>query len=176
MSDNPVLSSHEFPKDRVISWVILQFSSKQVYKFDFPFSLYKTRYIRLVLDHLRCIRTGNKIVYVPSLGSKGNCEIRNDKSGHSKESAAAANVTAHELMETITNPNGKGWYNNEDTSLCKLDGECENGDKCAWSFPPELSELTNGSKWKLQMEWSNEAFLNGSGLSNLIGQYGCIYK
>ena len=82
--------------------------------------------------------------------------------------AALANVTAHELMETVTDPAyftttggyWGGWYDSTGA---------ENGDKCAWTFGPSntigLSAGTvsiGGYNWKLQGEWSNKA-QNGTG-------------
>ena len=92
---------------------------------------------------------------------------------HSQGLAAIANVTAHELSETITDPRGSTWY---DAS------GAENGDKCAWTFGPASSPLStfgDGSTWKLQGEWSNAAYSNSySGpstvYSNGSGQKGCL--
>ena len=82
--------------------------------------------------------------------------------------AALANVSAHELMETVTDrayfttTGGYfgGWYDSTGA---------ENGDKCAWTFGPSntigLSAGTvsiGGYNWKLQGEWSNKA-QNGTG-------------
>jgi|GEM_PF-351779 hypothetical protein len=82
--------------------------------------------------------------------------------------AALANVSAHELMETVTDPAyfpptgggyWGGWYD--------LTG-AENGDKCAWTFGPSNTRLSAGTvliggfDWKLQGEWSNKA-QNGTG-------------
>jgi len=106
------------------------------------------------------------VAYMPNVDSVAGCSANDLISGHSKGLAALANVTAHELLETMTDPVGSAWYDSSGN---------ENGDKCAWSFPPTLSTFTNGSKWKLQMEWSNAAFTAGTGLPNGSGQKGCIY-
>lgn len=91
-------------------------------------------------------------------------------SGHSNSQglAALANVTAHEVSETITDPRNGGWYDA---------GNGENADKCAWSFSPNngsLVTLSNNSTWRLQMEWSNNAFSSGTGYANRNGQNACL--
>ena len=75
--------------------------------------------------------------------------------------AALANVSAHELMETVTDPayfppSGAGYWSGWYDSLGS-----ENGDKCAWTFGPSNTRLSAGTvnigtfNWKLQSEWSN---------------------
>lgn len=91
-------------------------------------------------------------------------------SGHTNSQglAAIANVTAHEVSETITDPRNGGWYDSQNG---------ENADKCAWSFSPNnggLVTLTNGGTYQLQMEWSNAAFTAGTGYSNRYGQAACL--
>jgi len=97
--------------------------------------------------------------------------------------AALANVTTHELIETITDPayfspdgNSEywgGWYD--------ADGD-EVEDKCAWTFGPSQtvglsdgSVLVGGYDWKLQGAWSNNAEESGLGYPTQNGQlFGCI--
>jgi len=91
-------------------------------------------------------------------------------SGHTNSQglAAIANVTAHEVSETITDPRNGGWYDA---------GNGENADKCAWSFSPNnsgLVTLSNSSTWRLQMEWSNAAFSAGTGYANRHAQNACL--
>lgn len=50
----------------------------------------------------------------------------------------AASVLAHELEETVTDPNLNAWYSS-------YDGK-ENGDKCAWNFGT-TSTASNGAKY-----------------------------
>ena len=107
-----------------------------------------------------------QVAYMPNLDSTTACHIDDSTTGHSVGLSAVANVTAHELMETITDPRWLGWRDSSGS---------ENGDKCSWVFAPVLSTLSNGSQWKLQMEWSNAAFKAGNGLPNLSGQKGCVY-
>jgi len=109
-----------------------------------------------------------QVAYIPNLDGIAGCDPQDNSSGNSQGLSAIANVTAHELLEAITDPRGSGWLDNSGA---------ENGDKCAWSFPPAdgLSTFSDGSRWKLQMEWSNAAYTAGTGLSNLNGQNACIY-
>ena len=72
--------------------------------------------------------------------------------GQSAGLAALANVTSHELSETITDPRNGGWYDSSGA---------ENGDKCAWTFNG-TETFANGSSWKVQGNWSNAANDNGA--------------
>jgi hypothetical protein len=58
-----------------------------------------------------------------------------------------ANVTAHELMEAITDADLSAWYDSS--------GE-EIADKCAWKFSSCVT-LAGNTSWQLQQEWSNAA-------------------
>ncbi len=109
-----------------------------------------------------------QVAYMPNLDGVAGCDPQDNASGNSQGLAAVANVTAHELVEAITDPRGTGWYDSS--------GQ-ENADKCAWSFPAGdgLSTLYDGSKFKIQMTWSNLAYANKTGLVNRNGQLGCVY-
>ncbi|MGZ3784471.1 MAG: hypothetical protein ACXWR0_08025 [Bdellovibrio sp.] len=107
--------------------------------------------------------------YMSNIDGVAGCDPQDSATSHSQGLAALANVTAHELLEAITDPRGAGWFDAQGA---------ENGDKCAWTFPNTaggLSNFPNGTSWKLQMEWSNAAYTAGTGLSNLSGQKGCIF-
>jgi hypothetical protein len=64
----------------------------------------------------------------------------------SQGTRSLANVTSHEYMEAITDPDANAWFDRSGAEL---------GDKCAWQFQ-RCVQLTNGS-WQLQEEWSNAA-------------------
>jgi hypothetical protein len=105
---------------------------------------------------------------MPNLDGLAGCDPADTSGLHSAGLAAVANVTAHELSETITDPRGAGWFDS---------GNAENGDKCAWRFSPlnnGLVTLSNGSRWKLQGEWSNAAYIAGAGYANSSSQLGCL--
>ena len=126
-----------------------------------------------------CQRSGgNKVystmIYIPNLDDVEDCQVSDIVSSHSPGLATAANVSAHELMETVTDPYGTGWYDSESTKLCSDGQNCEIGDRCVWTFGNKLVSLSNGSQWKLQMEWSNKAYEDKTGNSNVLGQYGCV--
>jgi hypothetical protein len=95
--------------------------------------------------------------------------VQDTLTGHSLALAQIANLTMHEVIETITDPRGNGWRD--------ANGD-EIADKCQGTFPPSLSSypmFTNGLIWKLQAMWSNAAYLSGSGTPNSVGQPGCIW-
>ncbi|MDQ6829985.1 MAG: hypothetical protein M3081_14085, partial [Gemmatimonadota bacterium] len=68
-----------------------------------------------------------QVAYMPNIDGVAGCDPGSPYNGHSQGLAAVANVTAHELSETITDPRGAGWFDSSGA---------ENGDKCAWSFAP----------------------------------------
>lgn len=105
-----------------------------------------------------------QVAYMPAIAGISGCDPQDTWTTHSQSLAALANVTAHELSETITDPRGGGWYDSAGN---------ENGDKCAWAFHSVVT-LSNGSIWKLQMEWSNAAFTANTGFPNRSGQNGCL--
>jgi hypothetical protein len=103
-----------------------------------------------------------QVAYMPDLDGLSGCNPQDTETTHSEGLAALANVTAHELSETITDPRNGGWYDGSGG---------ENGDKCAWSFQGPVT-LTDGSVWKLQGLWSNAAYTAGTGYANTSGQRG----
>jgi hypothetical protein len=94
-----------------------------------------------------------QVAYMPNLDGVAGCNPLDTyvpSDGHSEGLAALANVTAHELSEAITDPQGTGW----------IDGNGQEvGDKCAWKFSAPVSLTANGktTTWKLQEEWSDAA-------------------
>lgn len=83
--------------------------------------------------------------------------------------AQMANVTMHELVETITDPRGTGWRDGNGLEI---------GNKCIMAFPPSFGAFpifSDGSVWKLQAMRSNAAYLAGSGAVNGQGQPGCMW-
>jgi hypothetical protein len=79
--------------------------------------------------------------------------------------AALANDSGHELSEARSDPRGSAWYDSN--------GE-ENGDKCNWAFGGPYVSFLDGTKWKIQGNWSNYAYNHNSGFSNSSGQDGCV--
>jgi hypothetical protein len=93
------------------------------------------------------------------------CDPEDTSGLHSQGLAALANVSGHELSEARTDPRLNAWYDNSGA---------ENGDKCAWTFGTPLLTFKNNSQWKIQGNWSNEAYTNSTGYPNATGQRGCI--
>jgi hypothetical protein len=62
------------------------------------------------------------------------------------------NVTSHEHIEAVTDPNLDAWYDSSGSEI---------GDKCAWNFGPlgfdngNANQSWNGHFYILQQEWSN---------------------
>ena len=80
--------------------------------------------------------------------------------GHTQGLAALANVSGHEISETVTDPRNGGWW---DAS------GAENSDKCAWTFSSQAVSV-GGQSWKIQGNFSNAAFGSSSGYDGA----GCI--
>ncbi len=93
------------------------------------------------------------------------CDPQDASGLHSQGLAALANVSGHELSETLTDRHLNAWYDSN--------GQ-ENADKCAWSFGTPLLTFPNGSEWKIQGNWSNRAANTSAGYPNLNGQPGCL--
>jgi hypothetical protein len=100
-----------------------------------------------------------------NLDGDAGCDPQDGSGLHSQGMAALANVSGHELSETVTDQHLDAWYDST--------GE-ENSDKCAWSFGTPLLRFGNNSQWKVQGNWSNAAFNGGTGYANRDGQKGCI--
>lgn len=106
-----------------------------------------------------------EFAYFFKLDGDAGCDPQDTTTGHSQGLAAISNVSGHELSEARTDPASPGaWY----------DGSgAENGDKCAWTFNVPSVTFSNGTKWKIQGEWSNAAYTAGTGYPNSSGQKGC---
>jgi hypothetical protein len=101
-----------------------------------------------------------------NLDGDPGCDPQSTVSGESQGLAALANVSGHELAESMSDPATPGaWYDSS--------GQ-ENGDKCAWTFGAPFVTFSNQSQWKIQGEWSNNAYNAGTGYPNSSGQKGCL--
>jgi hypothetical protein len=100
------------------------------------------------------------------LDNDPGCDPQDTQTGNPQGLAALANVSAHEISEARSDPASPGaWYDSSGA---------ENGDKCAWTFNVPFVTFPNGTKWKVQGEWSNAAYQNGTGYPNASGQKGCV--
>ncbi len=83
--------------------------------------------------------------------------------GHSLQLASLSDYSGHELSETRTDPNTKfgrsGWFDR---------GGNENGDKCLAVYNDAVT-FSNGTQWKIQSEWSNNAYAKGTGIGPFRG-------
>jgi hypothetical protein len=95
-----------------------------------------------------------------NLDSDPGCNPNDTSGQHSQGLAALANVMAHEIQEARTDPQLNAWFDGSNAEI---------GDKCAWMFGPKPVTLSNGSQWKLQGEWSNNASNQSSGFSYAPG-------
>lgn len=112
-----------------------------------------------------CGSTPVQIAFFFDLDGDPGCDPQDTQTGNPQGLAALANVSAHELSEARTDPRNGGWYDSSGN---------ENGDKCAWTFNVPYVTFPNGSKWKVQGEWSNNAYNTGTGYPNSSGQRGCL--
>ncbi|PYX93788.1 MAG: hypothetical protein DMG71_14210 [Acidobacteria bacterium] len=99
-----------------------------------------------------------------NLDGDAGCDPGSNVAGESQGLAALANVTGHELSETRTDPRLNAWYDSSGA---------ENADKCAWSFVGPFVTFSNGTKWKIQGNWSNYDYDHDTGYANLSGEKGC---
>ena len=104
--------------------------------------------------------TAIHVMYMPNSENQPLCWVQPPElSCNSKSNGlqAAANSTAHELMETITDPNIDAWVNIPA-------GYNEVGDPCNFTYK-RCVNLSDGSKWQLQEIWSNKvsACVQGAG-------------
>lgn len=107
-----------------------------------------------------------QVAFFFDLDGDAGCDPQDTSGLHSQGLAALANVSGHELSEARTDPDSPGaWYDSR--------GQ-ENGDKCAWTFHVPLVKFNNGTQWKIQGEWSNNAYNTGTGYPNSAGQKGCL--
>lgn len=112
-----------------------------------------------------CGSTQVQFAFFWKLDGDAGCDPQSNVSGESQGLAALANVSGHELSEARTDPRGAGWFDSSGA---------ENGDKCAWTFNVPFVTFSNGSNWKIQGEWSNNAFDTNTGYPNSSGQDGCL--
>jgi len=100
-----------------------------------------------------------------NLDGDSGCNPNDVNNLHSQGATAIINVAAHEILETMTDPRLNAWTDSQGY---------ENADKCSWKFPYPYVTLSNGARFKVQAEWSNEAYRTNSGFSAGDGSKGCI--
>ena len=100
-----------------------------------------------------------------ALDGDPGCDPQSTVAGQSQGLQALANVSGHELSENLTDPALDAWYDSSGA---------ENADKCAWAFGSDSVSFKNRTQWKIQGNWSNNAFDSGTGYPNRSGQIGCL--
>jgi hypothetical protein len=100
-----------------------------------------------------------------NLDGDAGCDPQDGSRLHSQGLAALANVSGHEWSEMMTDPRLDAWYDSSGA---------ENSDKCAWVFGTPLLTFSNHTQWKIQGNWSNDAYNTSSGFANRSGQLGCL--
>jgi hypothetical protein len=90
-----------------------------------------------------------QVAYMPNTTGLAGCDPGDLYScnGYSQGTRSIANVTSHEFMEAITDPDLSAWTDAAGSEI---------GDKCAWQFASCVSLGTHGN-FQLQEEWSNSA-------------------
>ncbi|HYL98461.1 MAG TPA: hypothetical protein VEZ90_05855 [Blastocatellia bacterium] len=102
-----------------------------------------------------CNATSIPVVYLPNVTGVAPCDIPSDPTNpYGNGGQSVANIAAHELSESITDPFINAWF--EQTGA-------EVGDKCETQFGGPVT-LTDGTEWVLQEEWSNQ---NGGCIQSL---------
>ena len=114
---------------------------------------------------MSCSRQTVEVAFFWNLDGDGGCSAQDYQTGHSPGLAALANVSAHEIHEVRTDPMMNAWFDSQQNEV---------GDKCAWTFASPYVTLKNGSRWKLQAEWSNAAYSLSRGVANQLGQQACV--
>ena len=87
-----------------------------------------------------------QVAYMPNTAGIAGCDpgATFDRTGFSQGTRSLANSTAHEFMESITDPHLDAWFDSSGQEI---------GDKCAWQFVATVD--VGGLGWQLQEEWSN---------------------
>jgi hypothetical protein len=107
-----------------------------------------------------CGGTPVQFAFFFRLDGDPGCDPQAGGVGGSQGLAALANVSGHELSEALTDPRLNAWYDRSGA---------ENSDKCAWTFGGNVS--FGGRAWKIQGNWSNNAYNNHTGYD---ATKGCI--
>jgi hypothetical protein len=102
-----------------------------------------------------------QVAYMPNIEGDLACDPDDQSTDHSQGLASLANVTAHELVESVTNLQYDSWFNDYTYG--------EVADMCNFTFAYDesnndfLTYFNDGTPWKLQTIWSNYSFLNDEG-------------
>lgn len=118
-----------------------------------------------VTDWCTGMNTPISFALIYNLDGDKYCDPYDTETHHSQGLSAIANVTARAVADLLTDWDFNGLF---DTAGNEVD------DKCAWTFNVPYVTFTNGSTWKLQGMWSDEAYAAGTGYPNAGGARGCL--
>jgi hypothetical protein len=107
-----------------------------------------------------CGGTPVQFAFFFRLDGDGGCNPGSTVQNQSQGLAALANVSGHELSEALTDPRLNAWFDQVGA---------ENADKCAWTFGAPSVLFSNGTSWKIQGNWSNNAYNTQTGYDSLRG-------
>jgi hypothetical protein len=91
---------------------------------------------------------------IPDVPQSG-CELSTSTPNFDQIADSSINLVSHELFESITDPLISAWIDSNGNEI---------GDKCAWTFGPQVGNSTlepnadielNGHYYRVQQEWSN---------------------
>jgi len=108
-------------------------------------------------EHTRILGETVRFAFVGSAeGCMSACAAQSVGPNGDAAADAMASIVAHEVSETITDPDFDAWYDAEGS---------ENGDKCAWTFGAthavangaQANVVLGGRPFLLQQLWSNRA-------------------
>jgi hypothetical protein len=117
-------------------------------------------------DHATINGTDIKYAFVGNSDRcPSSCEQQTTSPNGNSGADGMASVLAHELSETLTDPDLDAWFDSS--------GQ-ENGDKCAWKFGPtqttasgaKYNQTLAGYHWLLQLMWENS---RGGGCTQTLG-------
>jgi len=95
-------------------------------------------------DRGNCNGSQIPVVYLPNVDNV--CDISStNRNGYSRGTQSIVNYAAHELAESMTDPQINAWLDSHGREVA---------DKCYSNFGQPVT-LSNGSVWKVQKLWSN---------------------
>lgn len=112
-----------------------------------------------------CAGVNIQFAFFFNLDNDPGCDPGDNQTGHPQGLSAVANVSGHELSEAFADPRGTGWYDRSGA---------ENSDKCAWTFGAPYVTFPNNTVWKIQGNWSNNAYDLNQGYVDGSKVRGCI--
>src|SRR5262249_60715196 len=101
-----------------------------------------------------CGPTPVQFAFFWNLDGDPGCDPQDTSGLHSQGLAALANVSGHELSETLTDQHIYAWFDSTGRA---------NSDKCAWAFGTPLLSFSNNPQWKIQGDFADLPFDTNTG-------------